>query len=307
MGRPVDMARRKERQRLFLAAYQEIGTLAGASKQSGVAVNQHHQWVKIDPEYAAQILVISEATAEKRQAKITHRDPGYKRDRSAEMTARWADPEFRAKRAAAMTPEVKAKISESVKKAWAEIPAEQRSAHAARATEAGHNPESIARRGAGMKRRWADPEFREKMAKINSSPEAQGKRSASVRNSWAKLTPEERNARMAKIRRVFKGGHMITKIEADTIMRLNECEYDGIPLGYCTHRSIPGTDFIADLLIPSHNLIIECDGEYQHAQRPEHDANRDAVLTELGYKLLRLSEAEIKAGDWRRLDEALQI
>ena len=59
---------------------------------------------------------------------------------------------------------------------------------------------------------------------------------------------------------------------------------------------------MADILVPSLHLVIECDGAWFHAQRLASDGDRDAELRELGFGTLRLSEAEIKSEDWTRLD-----
>lgn len=50
----------------------------------------------------------------------------------------------------------------------------------------------------------------------------------------------------------------------------------------------------ADFYLPNRNLIIECDGEYWHRNKIEHDQRRDEILKNLGYKILRLSEENIK-------------
>lgn len=51
----------------------------------------------------------------------------------------------------------------------------------------------------------------------------------------------------------------------------------------------------ADFYLPEKNLIIECDGEYWHRNKTEHDQKRDEFLKGLGYKILRLSEENIKS------------
>lgn len=50
----------------------------------------------------------------------------------------------------------------------------------------------------------------------------------------------------------------------------------------------------ADFYLPEKNLIIECDGEYWHRNKTEHDQRRDKFLRNLGYRILRLSEESIK-------------
>lgn len=75
-------------------------------------------------------------------------------------------------------------------------------------------------------------------------------------------------------------------------------------LFYQVHPFVAG--YVADLLVNmAVPLIVECDGSYFHQHRAEYDAERDAGLTKLGYRVLRLSEAEIKARDWSRLGQAL--
>lgn len=56
--------------------------------------------------------------------------------------------------------------------------------------------------------------------------------------------------------------------------------------------------FLVDAYIPSLNLIIECDGDYWHGLErvKKKDKAENAYLTKCGYKLLRLSEAEINNG-----------
>lgn len=63
--------------------------------------------------------------------------------------------------------------------------------------------------------------------------------------------------------------------------------------------------FLVDFRIG--NLIVEADGAYWHG-RPEviaRDARKDAAVFAGGDRMLRLTEAEITAGDFSRLDAAL--
>lgn len=63
---------------------------------------------------------------------------------------------------------------------------------------------------------------------------------------------------------------------------------------YETQKLINGR-FLVDAYIPSLNLIIEADGDYWHSLKrvKNKDKAENAYLTKCGYKLLRLSEAEI--------------
>ena len=59
--------------------------------------------------------------------------------------------------------------------------------------------------------------------------------------------------------------------------------------------------FLVDVYIPSLNLIIECDGDYWHSLErvKKKDHSENAYLTTCGYKLLRLSEKEIKDNSFK--------
>ena len=78
-------------------------------------------------------------------------------------------------------------------------------------------------------------------------------------------------------------------------------------LGVIYIRQHPIGRYAVDFFIPDRHLVIECDGEYWHS-RPlvlERDRVRDAALTRHGYRVLRLSEAEIDARETSRIREAL--
>ncbi|WP_346912906.1 DUF559 domain-containing protein [uncultured Roseibium sp.] len=59
-------------------------------------------------------------------------------------------------------------------------------------------------------------------------------------------------------------------------------------------RQMPIAGYVADFASPSHKLIIELDGS-QHGQKREliADRSRDRVLVELGWKVLRIWNAEV--------------
>lgn len=54
--------------------------------------------------------------------------------------------------------------------------------------------------------------------------------------------------------------------------------------------------YIADVFVPSHQLIVECDGSYWHRDRAQQDAARDDYMRARGLSVLRLSETDIRAG-----------
>lgn len=52
----------------------------------------------------------------------------------------------------------------------------------------------------------------------------------------------------------------------------------------------------ADFFLPLHSIIIECDGDYWHSTKHQQgkDKARDAYMTKLGYKIVRLKECDIR-------------
>lgn len=68
-----------------------------------------------------------------------------------------------------------------------------------------------------------------------------------------------------------------------------------------------GPRYVADLFVPSRNLIIECDGTYWHRNTAERDRKRDEYCRNAGYTVVRLSEKEIRAGAYERLRCALGV
>lgn len=369
-GRPVDTERRRERQDAFLAAFAQTGILKQAAEGSGIITQQHYNWVKTDPEYAARFEELKQGADDLAAANRKPHSRGYKQggERGANKTRKqekfleslartgiladaateagvvigsyhyWrrSDPEFaaRAEAAIAATEQQREQTmaerhSHGSKAAWEDQERrddwarrqreefwtpERRAQQAQRMVESAATPEGHAmriesgkrqwtdekrqRRSREMLEMWTDPEYRESMAeKMVTS----GNREASSRFSrerWAAMSPEERAARLKKMHSAFKGGHKLTKIEAAVLVALNERE---VP--YFVHKHVGG--YVADILIPSLHLVVECDGAYHHNKRKGTDEIRDAALLALGYETLRLSEAEIKAKDWARLDEAI--
>lgn len=53
--------------------------------------------------------------------------------------------------------------------------------------------------------------------------------------------------------------------------------------------------YTADIYLPDHRVVVECDGDYWHnlPGRREHDAKRDAWFARRGIRTFRLAEHEI--------------
>ena len=61
--------------------------------------------------------------------------------------------------------------------------------------------------------------------------------------------------------------------------------------------------WLADFYLPSQNTVIECDGDYWHAipKVRRRDRQKDGWMRHNGISIIRLSETEIKAGDFSKL------
>lgn len=288
--------KRRENQERFLEALRRTGIAADAAKEIGIAKATYNQWMRVDPEFAERAREMFAATGQQRAEGMSER-------RTRAANAAWADPERRSEWARRQRQEF-----------WTP---ERRAEQAERARDRSADPAIRAAISAASKTRWADPafrdresrrrreafqdpEYRERFRAAMRKPETRQRLSDAAKALWAAMPPEERERRrtsMSHGRRTVKGGHLITRLEAAVMTALNDRD-----LAYFVHKHVGG--FFADLLVPSLNLIIECDGAYYHGLRPDTDAARDAAMLTLGYETLRLTEAEIKAKDWTRLDEA---
>jgi|SRR6185437_2859062 len=63
-------------------------------------------------------------------------------------------------------------------------------------------------------------------------------------------------------------------------------------MGYAFLRQRPVGNYIADFMCKKLGLIIEVDG-ITHAGREKEDKNRDAVLLELGFTVLRFTDEDV--------------
>jgi very-short-patch-repair endonuclease len=82
---------------------------------------------------------------------------------------------------------------------------------------------------------------------------------------------------------------------------------DALGVEYVEQERLIG--YWPDFLIPSKNLIIECDGKYWHEMpgRAEHDELRDRKLRGLGYTVVRLSEESINSDAHSAVGAALAL
>lgn len=290
-GKRVEQTRDRKVQ--FIEALAKTGLVTHAAQEVGFEVSMVYAWMQADPEFAAKVDVTRTAAADRaREISYQRRSeankaararltPEQRQARSDAMSAAWT-PEMRAAAAERIgerfgTPEAEAKRRESMKKAW-------------------KDPAMKARRSAQSKAMWADPEKRARLMAVQQSPEMRRGRSERMKARWAAMTQEERDAKIRQLTEAsITGG---TRLERAIRNPLNERD-----LTYQVQRMFGACS--ADVYFPHLHLDVEADGDWCHD--PERDARHDAVMAAHGVTVLRLSEAELDAGDLSRLWQALGI
>ncbi len=119
--------------------------------------------------------------------------------------------------------------------------------------------------------------------------------SESVRKEWDNISIEEREERLLKFREARKNA--ITPVKDTSIEVKLQRFLRKLGVEFFTHQYMKiSHGYQCDLLIPSMNLVIECDGDYWHKYPIglEKDYIRTKELIEKGFKVLRLWECEIR-------------
>lgn len=237
-------------------------------------------------------------------------DPEYRRMMCDARKKAWADPE---RRAAASergklrrhTDEERRKISEGQKgkvippEAIEKMRAAKKGKPVGEKTRAAllqaarkpRSDETKLRMGAARKKYWADPENRK----------ALGLR---TRKFWASLTTEEKT-------RLTRPGRLAC-LEATRLREPTSIEraVAGVlsELGIVFEPQVLFKYYVADLYLPEHNVIIECDGDYWHSTPAmiAHDKKRDKWFTNHGIGIIRLKECNIKANARACVEQALK-
>jgi very-short-patch-repair endonuclease len=123
--------------------------------------------------------------------------------------------------------------------------------------------------------------------KTRHSPERRRISAQRLRDRWEVMTQEQKDP---QIKRLLTGrGKKATEIEIAVAAVL-----DVLNIPYEFEFFLDR--FVVDFYIPSLNTVIEADGEYWHRslETQAKDQERDARLTRLGYRVVRLSEQAIK-------------
>ncbi len=128
---------------------------------------------------------------------------------------------------------------------------------------------------------------RARTGRKQTEAEREGNRQGKLR-LWASFTPEQWAEYTAKLKP--KGPKYVgTSIEI-AIRRALDL------LGVVYEYDIQISRYQIDIYVPLYKLIVECDGTYWHGrpEQVERDKRKDAWLTNLGYKVVRLGESEIR-------------
>lgn len=72
-------------------------------------------------------------------------------------------------------------------------------------------------------------------------------------------------------------------------------------------QEVPIGKYRADFLLPQHNVVIECDGDYWHNVPGigERDKRKNDLLHEFGYTIVRLKENLIRKASSSELSNAI--
>lgn len=220
-------------------------------------------------------------------------------------------------RAAASTPEARKERSERIKRCWATEKyrkAQHDKTFGLRRSERtkallrkiGLDPEERRRRSERAKAMWQTEEFASKHrgAKRPASFSRFAKRLA--HKLWSQSEFSEMQSRKAarqwrnpEFRKALLG-----RKETGIERKVREwLEQNGIP--FEQEAAIEGFNGSLDFLVDI--LDIECDGTYWHSsQRSKmHDRQRDLKVGSLGYKIIRLGEADIN-NHWCRVESRLR-
>jgi GNAT superfamily N-acetyltransferase len=143
---------------------------------------------------------------------------------------------------------------------------------------------------------WDDPAYREKQARAAASPDLIAVKSENARAQWQK--PETRQAIIDGIKKVWRDpayrarasqivkalwqndefkkkqavgrADMLANGKDSILERTAQILLDSLKIPYVRHHVVGYFEF--DLLIPSHNVLVECNGEYWHSMRKDRDA-----------------------------------
>lgn len=162
------------------------------------------------------------------------------------------------------------------------------------------------------KKHWSNPECRRKHVEADNTPERKNKLSGINHYNYGKHRTEETKRKISVAKKVTdkmtKGERLIYMLPAirasqranpSSIERIICKVLDEVGIKYKTQIPFHCGRFIADIFIPSKNLILECNGEYWHnykifPKRKKRDESFEEYAKNKGYRLVWLWESEIR-------------
>lgn len=232
--------------------------------------------------------------ARAKMAAIVHdrwSDPSYRIAISEGVRRTWQDPDLRRKKQDIFdTPEHKAKLSDARRETWKDPDFK------AKMVAIFNAPNSLAKNAARTKARWQDATYREKMANIHSRAELRNELSERSKRRWQDpsyrgkmldifASDAYRNQISEALRERWKSAEYKEKMAAAranmpvtmTQPHIKVCDLlGGLGIKFETEKAIGPWNF--DIFVPSHNLLIEVQGNYWHSL-PRAQRNDKAKAT----------------------------
>lgn len=195
----------------------------------------------------------------------------------------WSDPEYREAQAQAKSSdEYRRTQSERIADRWNDP--DYRSAVVDSVNEFWKSQEARDEMSARVRALWQEPEYVAKQARAALDPELLRIKSENAKRQWN--DPAKRARIIESLANILKDGK-------DSILeRTTQTILGALDIPYIRHHVIGYWEF--DLFIPSHNLLVECNGEYWHSLRKSQDISKFTYIDEYfpQYKILYLWERD---------------
>lgn len=239
---------------------------------------------RIPPEVRAKLSAANRGRKHSERAKENMRRAQLGRKHPEEVKKKISE----SNRGKKMSPEARAKMSAAKK---GKPVSEEMLQKLHEAAKKPRSEETRRRISEARKRLLADPERRK----------AIGQR---IRRFWASLTPEEKSkialpGRLACLEATrLREPTSIERAVAEELTRLDIKFEQQVIFKY----------YVADIYLPGHRTIIECDGDYWHStpEMKAHDKKRDRWLAGNGFAVIRLKECDIRADVSAAVQEGLK-
>jgi very-short-patch-repair endonuclease len=270
----------------MLVAYEETGSVGRSADVVGIPVIRHKRWLANDPIYRERFTSITQRR--RGEGRVTGRGTGGGRPVDLQHRRAQQDRFVEAFERLGAIAKAAVETQVPVKNHYRWMDEDQEYTERFQAAE-------TRRRDAGLRVGRAYGPW---------SEESKAKARAARTDWWENRTPEAKEAILGALNRGrarVNGGGAVTEIEADVMTALNR-----LHIAYNVHYPIGR--YTADIFVGSHRIDIECDGSWWHENddRRAHEVDRDAFIESEGITVLRLTETEIKSGDFSRLHEALK-